>query len=193
MRKKANLLIGEENYKKYEKIFFQLRVFSLLAVVITFLTSFVILLILVKKQENYQKLLQEKEKLIFLLSTKNKKMALITTASERFDFALDALENDANFLPYYDLIINSLFLQQATSSAKLTYFQIDKNRKFEFSVTFSDVDEMLNYFKHFESKDFLSNFEEISLNNFSLVSDKTTTSGFNLKFLGKFKKINYEN
>jgi hypothetical protein len=98
------------------------------------------------------------------------------------------LKNDAEFLPYYNMLKDVLAF--SSESPILDTMTLDKNKSTEFVVRFSDYKPAYEFLRFIESETFLSNFEVLKLNNFSLSQESAyTTGGYELRFQGKFKDI----
>ncbi len=100
------------------------------------------------------------------------------------------LKDDAEFLPYYNLLKEALVSNGASQAAILDTMQIDKNKNTEFTVRFVQYEPAYEFLKSMEADTFLDNFLELKLVSFSLnqvtLLDKR---GYELKFKGKFKPI----
>lgn len=132
---------------------------------------------LLQKKETYLKyLLDEKEAEVNVRYFKSKQTQMNTF-----------LKNDANFLPYYTVLKQSL--DEAESKPILDTIDIDKDRNTRFIVRFTNYDEMDLFLKYIESEVFLKNFSSLSLQTFSI--NKQTVSGnrFELELKGKFKEL----
>jgi len=97
------------------------------------------------------------------------------------------LKEDANFLPYYTVLKESL--DQSSNSAILDTIVIDKDRATRFVVKFSNYDEMLAFLKYIESEDFLKNFTSLSLESFNLSQDFSSVKNYQLELKGVFKEL----
>ncbi len=182
-RTKINLLINKRDYGKVTAYFKYLRIsvltytILLLLFVVTFLwlhySQTKKLQSLIDNQENLGQIAKQKEQEVKLIYAGNKVKAL-----EKF------LLEDANFYPYYELLIATL--NQSAAAAQLSSLTIDKARSFEFSLTFSTFEQMISSFRLIESQNFLRNFETLSLVDFR--SGKTDEN-YQLSFEGKFKKV----
>ncbi len=133
-----------------------------------------------------QSLLNEKQGLLtYLIESKNSETqtAYFLIKKEQLK---TFLKDDATFLPYYNVLNNSLTI--ASNSAKVETMAIDKSRKTSFIFNFADYDMMYNFIRYVESEDFLKYFESLKLNALSLnKSDKNKS--YQLTFEGKFKTL----
>ncbi len=143
------------------------------------------------KQEDLKYLLNDKDfeaKMIFFKSKKE----LVNTY----------LKDDAHFLPYYSLLLDSLdnetASESASNSSSLQTVSIDKDRNTEFTVIINELDSAISFLKYVESEDFLSHFEDITLTQFNLLEDvieeknensQQIKESYQFEFKGKFTKI----
>lgn len=132
---------------------------------------------LIKKKEIYLKyLLDEKEVEANMRYFKSKQTQLN-----------NFLKDDANFHPYYEVLVNSI--GAANANAVLDTIDIDKKRKTRFVVKFTNDEEMLRFLKNIESDDFLKNFVSLSLQNFSLNKQASKSTRYELELGGIFKEL----
>jgi len=132
---------------------------------------------LIKKKETYLKyLLDEKETEANIRYFKSKQTQLNTF-----------LKNDANFLPYYEVLLSSI--GETNANAVLDTIDIDKNRTTRFIVKFTNDGEMLTFLNNIESENFLKNFISLSLQNFSLNKQLSKSSKYQLELRGVFKEL----
>ncbi len=145
-------------------------------------------------QTNNEKntLLAEKQQ-ILEFTIKNKdivgKMSYFSGKSEQLN---EFLKDDAQFLPYYNLLKDALTFQSDPEyTPVLESMLIDKLKNTDFTVRFSSYQPAAAFFKYMESEEFLENFSELTLVGFSLNDSSTGISrGYQLQFKGKFKPIN---
>jgi len=97
------------------------------------------------------------------------------------------LKEDANFLPYYQVLKDSL--EKTSDSVILDTIEIDKGRNTRFVVKFNDSDEMLLFLKYIESEDFLKNFASLTLQSFNLNQQQAKANRYQLELLGVFKEL----
>jgi hypothetical protein len=133
-------------------------------------------------------LLKEKEEhLSYLASNKNSEAdtALFIIKKEQLK---QFIKDDAQFLPYYNILQNSLAL--ASNAATIQAMTLDKSRDVSFIINFTDYDLMYKYIRYIESQAFLKNFEILTLTTFSLnQSNAALSKGYQLNFEGKFKAL----
>lgn len=97
------------------------------------------------------------------------------------------LKDDANFLPYYTILKQSL--DQSGNTAILDTITIDKNRETRFVVKFSNYNDMIAFLKYIESDDFLKNFSSLSLDSFNLSQNISSVKNYQLELKGIFKEL----
>ena len=183
---RTNLLIRKRGYSdilKYFKIFrISLLVMTTIILLFAFVTGY---LIFVQSQE-LEKLTQEKEKNLQLLSTKKEdEVKLIKIANKTKDLEIFS-KDDANFYPYYEILNQSFSL--STESANIENLNIEKDRKFNFSISFTDIKSLLETFKFIESENFLKNFSTIYLKSLE-TQDRQEVKFYRITFEGVFKEI----
>ncbi len=197
-KKRINLIINREDYRKYEEIFYYLQngVYLILFILFIILIYFLITINNLNKKIDYLNL--EKTSILKIISANTDKYAKLNYLRKKYSDLISFLKEDASSSQYYSLLNNSL--QDSSQSAKIKTFIVDKNRNFEFTVVFSDFSSMRNFFQFLETEKFLKNFEKIFLKNFYIIG-ATIDKGENyeLSFYGVFmpyeKLINnyYEN
>ena len=188
MRKtKINLIINREDYQKYEKYFYWLKIatyglFSL------FIFIFIVFFILIKiNSDNNDRLISQKSSLLKALAEKKGDEAKIFYLQKKYEDLNIFLKDDAFSSLYYGLLSEAL--KQSSESSILKSFDINKNRQVEFSISFEQFTELMSFFKFIESEIFLKNFETISLKSFTIIGDKDKKENYELSFAGTFKKI----
>ncbi len=180
-----NLLIDRRDYYKAEKFFRRFRriivgyslIFVTLVLVLFFITY--------KQNEKIQSLIDQKGTLFTSLQNQNNQEAKLVYVEKKLKSYNQFVRNDANFLPYYNLLVNSL---NSTASASLSSFTIDNTRKTAFSISFVNIDSLLQSFDYLESNSFLKYFASLSLDNFG--TEGKNNSAIKLSFIGQFNPIN---
>lgn len=189
-RHRLNLLVTKEDYRKYEIIFNRIKIFSLLISIFLFIFAVIVYFNFYQKKVIIENLLKEKNEIIEKTSSKNQDVSKLNALINRYQLLVKNINEDANFVPYYSLLISSL--SESTNSAKIKMFKINKQRDIEFTIGFEKFNELMNFFKLIESKKFLDNFEVLSLKNFNLITDSLLIQNYELVFNGRFKP-KYEN
>lgn len=97
------------------------------------------------------------------------------------------LKEDANFLPYYKVLKESL--EKTSDKAILDTIDIDKDRNTRFVVKFNNSEEMLLFLRYIEDEEFLKNFLSLTLQNFNLNQQQAKGSRYQLELRGVFKEL----
>lgn len=184
---KLNLLSNRVNYQRIEKLFSYIRIlfyFELGLLVLLFSFFF---FSLISQTRSVNQLLEQKKELLASLKNKEGDEAKLLYIQNKYQNVQTFLKDDANSLPYYNLLNSAL--SQSTGSATLKSFLISKNRDVSFTVSFANLDELLSFFRFIESEDFLKNFEKVSLKNFSAIGDSKIKQNFELAFVGRFIEL----
>ena len=100
------------------------------------------------------------------------------------------LKDDAHFLPYYQVLKQSL--EETSDETILEAIDIDKDRNTRFMVKFKNSDEMLSFLRYIEGEGFLKNFVSLTLQSFSLNQQQATGNRYQLELRGVFKELNSE-
>jgi len=187
MKKKINLLTKLEKYQRLEKIFFWIKIFSFIFVLFVILINIIFNFFFLSKKGEIEELNRKKITLLQFISQQAPIEAKYQIFSQNFNLLKKFLNEDANFFPYYQLINQSL--QSATTGAVLRSIEISKDKKINFEVSFSTLEEMLNFLETIERGDFIKNFQKLTLKSFSLKKNQQTqTNEFQLDFEGVFKE-----
>ncbi|GIW64920.1 MAG: hypothetical protein KatS3mg092_0853 [Patescibacteria group bacterium] len=198
IKKRINLIINREDYRKYEEIFYYLQngIYIILLIFFIILIYFLININNLNKKIDYLNL--EKTSILKIISANTDKYARLNYLRKKYSDLTNFLKEDSNSYQYYLLLNTSL--QDSSQSASIKTFIIDKDRNFEFTVIFSDFSSMRNFFQFLETEKFLKNFEKIFLKNFHIIGATVDKSeNYELSFYGVFmpyeKLINnyYEN
>lgn len=185
---RINLLLTKEDYHRYGAFFQKLRLIILLFSFLLFSVTLIISILFYNQKQELDYLINKKNLALSQLNSVNQDFTKITALINRYNLLNKYLAEDANFLPYYSLLISSI--PESTSSSRISKFTIDKQRNIEFIVSFDNFTDLMNFLKLIESKKFLENFELLSLKNFNFMTDNNSLSNKNyqLVFSGKFKK-----
>jgi type II secretory pathway component PulL len=186
---KINLLIDRVDYQKTEAIFYWLRLTLVVFALLLLGTLIYFSVTFIRQNNTINSLLEQKKTLLQSLQNRQDDEAKVTYLEKKYRALKEFLKDDAYSLPYYNLL--NLALVEATESAQLKLFQISKNREVEFTVTFNNFSDLMNFFKFIESEKFLKNFENIVLKSFSTQgSDTNEKENYELAFTGRFVPIN---
>lgn len=184
---KINLIINREDYQKYEKYFYWLKIatYGLFGL---FLIIFIIFFVLIKVDSNKNdQLILQKANLLKALNEKQENEAKIFYLQNKYNDLKDFLKDDAFSSSYYGLLNQAL--KQSSESSILKSFAINKDRQVNFSISFQEFPELINFFKFIESEVFLKNFETITLKNFTIIGNDNQKENYELSFSGVFVKI----
>ncbi len=183
---RTNLLVSKRGYSDILKYFKVFRISLLIMTIVILLFAFIAGYLIFLQSQELEKLTQEKQKNLQLLSTKKEdEVKLIKIANKTQDLETFS-KDDANFYPYYEILNQSFSL--STESAYIENLNIEKDRKFNFSISFTDIKSLLETFKFIESENFLKNFSTIYLKSLE-TQDRQEVKFYRITFEGVFKEI----
>jgi len=182
--RKINLLVNKTDYGKIDRYFKYLRRGVLILTILLFIFVVSFLYLHFNQTLRLQSLIKEQQNSLNILNEQRDNEVKLIYAANKVKTLDKFLLEDANFYPYYNLLVGNL--SAGTESGQLSSLTIDKDRESEFILVFSSFDKMLSSFKLIESPEFLKNFETLSLTDFLSGSNN---QNFQLTFEGKFKKI----
>lgn len=193
MKKRINLFIKKKKSPIAPFATDRINFYSTIIGIILFVIFLFFIFLQIQVQAQKNSLIKEKEDLYgFILSNKDEiaKMNLYNHKNAQLQ---TFLQDDAEFLPYYNLLKDALLKDEDPSLDQvLDFMQIDKDKNTEFTVRFTEYQPAYEFLKVMESKEFLDNFIELKLVGFNL-NDTITSSaekkGYELQFNGKFKPI----
>lgn len=182
---RINLIINREDYQKYESLFTYLRII-LAGFILVFFSLFLTFFIIIKNKTSVEENLELKKKtLLEFLRQKTSDSAKVNYIEKKYNDLNTFLKDDAYSSPYYSLLNSALL--ESSESAILKSFSINKSREVDFTIAFSDFNQLRNFFKFVESKIFLDKFELISLKSLSLFgATNIQKENYELSFTGKF-------
>jgi len=189
MKKKGiNLIVNREDYHKIETVFSYLKL-SIIVLFVLFLVISSYFLISLKKKDNQLRIINlEKQSVLRLINENSQKFAQLNYLRQKYQLLKTYIKDDANSSPYYSLLNEAL--KDASNSAQIKEFNIDKNRQVDFTIAFSDFPSLRNFFKVIESQKFLKNFESIYLKSFNVIGATIDRKeNYELSFYGKFIPI----
>jgi len=192
--KRINLFAKQKKYLQVEKYFSWLRYGLIILVALFVVFNIFSFTVLSKEQQKIKSLnVTSKQYLDFLIKNNDIEAKFIFYKNKNNEFN-KIISNDVNFLPYYQVLNESI--KNSTSTALLSALTINKDRTTDFSILVGHYDSALVFIKYAETEDFLKNFEALTLTEFSgqlKSKSQTVDSGDNsitLTFKGKFKKLN---
>lgn len=191
MKKKINLLTKQKKYQTYETIFKAVKITCVLTIIL-FVTSYTVYYIILSSQKKELNLYLTQKKNALEYITQNKEVeAKFVYFSSKLQQISQILTEDVNFHPYYTVLTESL--KSASPEGQLEKVSIDRNRTVDFSVNLADTPSLLSFLRFIESENFLENFDQLSLTNFTLYSGGGFSlqggAGYKLFLKGVFKKL----
>lgn len=189
-KSRINLLVNREDYQKYENIFERLKLSAALLTFILFTIFLSFYLILRKKFNLFEKMNLQKKTYLQLLTERRSDEAKINFIQKKYLYLKTFLKDDASSTPYYQLLSDAI--KNSSQAASLKLFEVNKNREASFTIIFSNFDKLMEFLKFAESKEFINNFENISLKNFVIIGKKDSNESYELSFSGKFIPIKLE-
>lgn len=189
MKKHINLLTKKKDYQTKERFFYLLRKVAIISgfLIVVFLS--IIFLFQQKIKGQYQRLLSKKqEKLKQLLAKKEREKKLVYINEKSLAFKR-FLQEDMNFLPYYNALLNHFPI--SSESAKIKYINFNNQREVKLLISFYNYQDLYQSLGRLEDDKFLSLFDYLTLNSFSLSEEKMKTYQLTLK--GKFNPIKNAN
>jgi hypothetical protein len=185
MKKGINLLIKQDQYIKYERVFKQLKLVLVLFCIVALL-EYIGLYLVVRSQRQKTVELQNQNQTLLNYIVQNKQVeANLLFFNQKEHQLVTILKTDVNFYPYYELLTNSLL--QYGAQAKLVSLTMDNSRLSEFTLQFPDYSSMLTFFKFAETDEFVKNFDTLVLSNFTATPG--SQQSYQLVFKGTFKEI----
>ncbi len=134
---------------------------------------------------------ETKKGLLTELSSRQTDEVKLIKLSKKLNFYHEFIKDDARFIPYYELLIQTL--SESSQSATLKEFNIDKSRAMKFKLEFNNFDEMVRAFQFIESPEFGNNFEQLDMVDFigegNRAPDAAEAVTYELSFEGKFKQL----
>ena len=188
MKKRINLLKANKRFVDREIIFLKIKN-SLITLFFLLLLINITLYIFLLQQSQKIVLIsnQKKELLDFFIQNKEAdvKFAYFRNKEKQLN---DILKEDVNFYPYYELLKGSL--DNFAVGAKLHAVTIDKTKATNFTISFENYDNLISFLRFAESDDFLHNFNQLSLINFSKNDTQISKNDYRLNFKGLFINLN---
>lgn len=184
---RINLLVNKKGRSEIQRYFSIFRITLVVVSAFLLIFSSVLGFLIFSQLRTQNQLENERQNNLQLLSSKQEdEVKLIKIANKTSDIELFS-KDDANFYPYYEILTQSF--SKSSEVANIETLNIEKDRKFNFSISFSNLDSLLESFKFIESEEFLSNFSTIYLK--TLDTDERQDSKFyRITFEGVFKEIN---
>ena len=186
MKKGINLIIKQKKYLRYENFFRALRVILLGLTIFFSITLISLFAFLFIKNRQLEQLMLEKKNLLNFLSKNKEVEAEFAYFHNKQNRLITILNQDVKFLPYYNLITDSL--KSASPEPKLDTIIINKDRSINFTLIFNDANSVIPFLKFAESDQFVNNFSQLIISEFSITSEKDSQS-YQLGLVGKLNPI----
>ncbi len=187
-KKRINLIYNQNYFLKYQILIYYIKLILVAISCLFFILVIVSLIKLSVQLKTYNNLILKKNDLINLLNKKSNEEIKLQFLIKKYQLLTDYLNEDARFLHYYQLLTDNL--SHASEEVKLKTFNINKNKKVEFTISFRNFLDLKNFFQFTESPTFLNNFIRLSLKNFNVVNEKNDSNiVYELSFSGQFKNI----
>jgi hypothetical protein len=185
MKKHINLLLKRPGYKKIELFFDYFKIVTIFIGFCSFASAFVLFLVVNSARAEYNSLLVQKQQYLQDINQKQdieKKALYINQKSSTVN---TILKNDLNFLPYYTLL--QQYLPLDSNAASIESIEYNNKREVEIILAFNNYAEFYNSLANLQDQKFLSIFESLKLESFTITEEKNNIYRLSLK--GKFKQI----
>ncbi len=187
---RINLLVNREDYQKYENFFERLKLSTAIFTLFLFIIFIFFYLTIRKKFNTFEQMNLQKKTYLQLLTERRPDEAKINYIQKKYLDLKTFLKDDASSTPYYQLLSDAL--KNSSQTASLKSFEVNKDREASFTVIFSNFEKLMDFLKFAESKEFINNFENISLKNFVVIGNEEKNESYELSFSGKFAPIKLE-
>lgn len=187
MKKGINLITKQKKYLQYERFFRNLRIILVILATLLLVVITVSFLYLFSKNQQLERLMKEKKQILEFLSNNKQVEAEFIYFRNKQNRLISILNDDVNFLPYYNLITESL--KSASPEPKLDTIIITKDRSINFTLTFDDSNSIILFLKFAESDEFLKSFSQLIISQFNIEFKKESKS-YKLDLIGKLNPIN---
>jgi len=184
-KKRLNLLGSRVEYLKVERQFYYIRVATIVLFFVFLLIFFITNLKFLADKKQLDALFTQKKILLENQHENINEKAKIKLLFDKHQKIQSFLKDDARFLPYYQLLIETL--KTATPEPSLLSFKIDKEKNTDFILGFSDINQLIRFLSFIEEQNFLDKFESLILNGFSFGQSRAE-----LSFKGKFISLKNE-
>lgn len=187
-KKRLNLLRKEPRNRIRELVIGKTVFYATIVGIILFAVFLLLNLLNIIQKRDIETKLKEKESVLNYIVSNNNDIVKSAYFSLKNDLLKKYMKDDAEFLPYYTVLNDSI--ASASNSARVESLYIDKSKKTEFVIDFNDYNAIYKYIKYTESDMFLKNFVSLTLTSFSI--DQTNISknkGYILNFEGQFKEL----
>lgn len=187
-KKRLNLLRKEPKNKIQELVIGKTVFYATIVGIILFIVFLLLNVLNIVQKRDIETKLKEKESVLNYIVSNNNDIVKSAYFSLKNDLLKKYMKDDAEFLPYYTVLNDSI--ASASNSARVESLYIDKNKKTEFVIDFNDYNAIYKYIKYTESDIFLKNFESLTLTSFSIDQiNISKNKGYILNFEGQFKEL----
>lgn len=188
MKKRINLLRGYRAFNDNEGIFAKIRSLIVFFFSLILIVNLIIFYLLFKQNQNIAEYAEQKKLFAEYFIQNKEAEAKFTYFRNKEKQLKDILKQDVSFYPYYNLLKESL--ENFAVGAILNSVTIDKTKSANFSISFENYENLIAFLKYAESDDFLKNFNQLSMVNFSKNELQLTKKDYRLNFKGKFINLN---
>lgn len=184
-RKRINLFSKGVQHKFFE-VERKIVLYSTVTGAFLFVVFLIFIILGFTQKDTLSKLNNEKEEMLrYMVENKNSETETAYFLLKK-DQLKKFLKDDAQFLPYYNILSDSI--REASDQAHVQSMLIDKDKKTNFVINFTEYNALYSYLKYVESDDFLRHFEKLTLTSFSLdQTEDEANKEYELNFEGVFK------
>ncbi len=180
MRKKINLLLTKKDYQKNEKHFGYFRTLTVIFGAISFVCLLIVFFNSNSLDTNISKLEIEKETYVKEMIKRTDQEAKINLFTDKNNYLKNVIQNDVNFVPYYDLIKKNLPI--STDSARIEKIDFNNKKEIIMVLSFADYEAFYNFIGHLQDKSFLNIFKRLTLDSFTI--SEQSGNNYQLTFKG---------
>ena len=184
---RINLLVSKKKHSDISKYFSLFKITLIIIAVILLIFSLIIGTLLFFQNRKIETLTKEKQSGIEILNSQKEDEVKLVKITNKLKDIETFSKDDANFYPYYEILTQSF--SKSSESANIDSLNIEKDRKFNFTLSFSNIGSMLESFKFIESDEFLKNFSSIYLKSLN-TEDRQNIKIYKIAFEGEFIEIN---
>ncbi|PIV09729.1 hypothetical protein COS31_05565 [Candidatus Roizmanbacteria bacterium CG02_land_8_20_14_3_00_36_15] len=187
MKKGINLITRHKKYLHYEGFFLKLRIGLIIVAVVFFIVFSGFFYFLLHKNNQYNQLILEKKKYLEYLDAHKEVEAEFAYFRNKQNQLVSILGQDVQFLPYYNLVVESL--KTASPEPKLESIIISKDRTINFTLRFENSGSIINFLRFAESDNFLKSFSQLVISSFN-IEEKKDNKKYQLNFSGTLIPFN---
>ena len=184
MKKRINLLKANKNFVDREAVFSELKNTFVVFFFILLLVNISIYFYLIRQNQEITQIAEQKKFLIEFFVQNKEADAKFAYFRNKEGQLKDILRQDVSFYPYYNLLKTSL--DKFAVGAELYSVTIDKTKTTNFTIIFEEYEHLISFLKFAESEEFLKNFNQLSMVDFTKNETQLTKNDYRLNFSGKF-------